>query len=284
MSIPLLVSPQWLHENLANPYVQVIENAWVKDSYFKAHITGAFPVPVHPYLKKFAANGDRTQHVMKAEDFSALCQHLGLQRDRHYVIYDDYFGLFAARFWAVCRHFGLDNVSILNGNWRGWLEQGLPVSCLLEVPETGTNIVADPQPSSFIGMEELQHIYQDADVQLWDTRRSSEYTGKERTENRRQGHIPGALNMDWVDLLTGEGREGEPRFFKPLPELEQQLVELGLRRDKTIITYCQSGNRATIGNLVLELLGYPNHRLYDASMGEWANQEETPLIFGPKVS
>lgn len=55
------------------------------------------------------------------------------------------------------------------------------------------------------------------------------------------------------------------------------LAALGLGRDRTIITYCQSGNRAAFGNFVLETLGFPHHRLYDASMAEWANLPDTPL-------
>jgi thiosulfate/3-mercaptopyruvate sulfurtransferase len=280
MSAPVLVSPKWLNDHLADPNVQVIENAWDKDSYFKAHISGAFALPVHPYLKKFTAQGERTQHVMEPEVFSALCHHLGLQRAVHYVLYDDYYGLFAARFRAVCRYYGLTNISILDGSWRGWIEQGFPVSSLVEVPDPGTDIVVEPQQKQFIRVDELLQIYSDPDIQLWDTRRTGEYSGVELTENHRQGHLPGALNLDWIDLLTDPTRQGGPRFFKSPEELERQLTDLGLSRDKTIITYCQSGNRATIGNLVLELLGYPQHRLYDASMGEWANLAETPVVCG----
>lgn len=149
MQIPLLVSQQWLHDNLTNPEIQVIENAWIRESYHKAHISGAFYLPVHPYLKKINANKERTQQVMEFEDFMALCHVLGLRRDKHYIIYDDYFGLFAARFWCVCRHFGVYNLSILDGSWRGWMGNGYPVSSRLEVPTPGTDIVIDPNTPPF---------------------------------------------------------------------------------------------------------------------------------------
>lgn len=280
MQIPLLVSQQWLLDNLANPEFQVIENAWNRESYHKAHICGALYVPVHPYLKKFNANKERTQQVMEAEDFMALCHVLGLRRDQHYVIYDDYFGLFAARFWWVCRHFGLHNFSILDGSWRGWMDKGFPVSSRLEVPAPGTDIIIDPNTAHFIGWEELLRIHRDPNVQVWDNRRAGEYSGEEEPVNRRRGHVPGALHLEWTDLLTEAASEGEPRFLKPVEELEQLMSNLGLQRDKTIITYCQSGNRAAFCDFVLELLGYPQHRMYDASMGEWANLTETPLVCG----
>lgn len=276
----LLVSPQWLQDNLANPALAVIENPWINDAYQKAHISGAYCVPGHPYLKQLAADGTLTRRVMGPTAFAELCHALGMRRDRHYVVYDDFYGLFAARFWSVCRHFGVSNISILDGSWRGWLVQGRPVSSRLERPVPGTDLVIEQHPSFMISWKKLLQIHKDPSVQVWDTRREGEYSGEETTDNRRQGHVPGALNLVWTELLTDSGNEGEARFLKPLPEVAQLLTRLGLSRDKTIITYCQSGNRAAFCNFVMELLGFPDHRLYDASMGEWANMPDPPLVTG----
>ena len=280
MEISPLVDPQWLYDNLANPAIQVIENAWFSEAYHRAHITGALKTPVHPHLKKFNVAGERTMHVMDAGDFAAFCHELGLRRDRHYVIYDDFCGLFAARFWWVCRYFGVRNISVLDGSWRGWLDRQYSVSSRQEQPDVGSDVEITPHPAHHIDREELQRIHLDPGVQVWDTRREGEYSGDEENENLRHGHIPGALNLVWTDLLTAPPYEGGPRFLKPRTELEQQLTTLGLRRDKTIVTYCQSGIRAAFGVFILMLLGFPHHRLYDASMREWANLSDTPLVTG----
>lgn len=281
MDAPLLVSPQWLHDNLDNPQVRVIESAWVAEAYPKAHIPGALRQPCHPHLKIFTAAGDRTPHVLDAGSFYRLCQQLGLRRERHYVLYDDFYGLFAARFWWVCRYFGVPNVSVLDGSWRGWLAQGRPVSSHIETPEPGSDIEASPCPELLIRQPELQRRLDDAELQLWDTRRASEYDGTEETDNLRRGHIPGALNLVWTDLLREADGEGGARFLLSREQLEGRLSELGLHPDKTIITYCQSGIRAAFALLVLELLGYPRTRLYDGSMFEWANLADAPLNGGP---
>lgn len=277
MKYPLLVSPQWLHDNLNNPEVDIIENSWVTDSYSKAHIEGAFCVPYHPYLKRNAANGERTQNVMEPVTFLDLCHNLGINRDKHYVVYDDYYGLFAARFWYVCRYFGLNNFSILDGSWKGWLEQGRPISCRTETPDVGSNVTVKPQSDPIIERSEFEEIFANSDIQIWDTRSEDEFTGDDARGNLRQGHIPGALHLEWTNILTESEYEGTARFFKPLIEIEQMVSLLGLRRDKTVITYCQSGIRAAFCNFVLELLGFPDYRLYDASMGEWANYPSAPL-------
>lgn len=278
MDIPLLVSPQWLYENLTNPQIQVIENAWFADSYQKAHIDGAVCSPSNPYLKRYDEKGEKTQYVMGAEEFFTVCYELGLKRDKHYIIYDDHFSLLAARFWCVCRYFGVHNLSILDGSWKGWLQQNLPVSSIPKSPEPGTDMVVNSTPKYFIGWDELQKIHRSPEIQIWDTRREGEYEGTEETDNQRRGHIPGAIHLPWTDLLTEATREGAPRFLKSNDELERIVTDLGLQRDKTIVTYCQSGIRAAFCIFVLEMLGYPNHRLYDASMGEWTRLDTTPLI------
>jgi len=285
MTTPLVVdpvvSPDWLYDNLDQPGIQVIENAGIPDSYLKAHIAGAICLPCHPHLKQLDAAGEITQHLMPAAEFAALCHEIGLRRDTHYVIYDDRHGLYAARFRAVARHYGLDNLSILDGSWHGWLDQGRPVTTRLEEATAGSDVVISARPSLLIAHAELQRVYRDMAVQIWDTRRTEEFTGIEETDNRRVGHIPGARHLSWTDLLSGEDIEGEPRYVKPRAELEHLLAQLGLRRDKTVVTYCQSGIRAAFCQLVLETLGYRRHRLYDASMGEWANLPTTPLTSDP---
>jgi len=280
MGIPLLVGTPWLQDNLSNPNIEVLENAWIKDAYSKAHIDGAFCVPGHPYLKSIDSAGERTNHVMQTDEFTELCEQLGLCQNKHYIVYDDYYGLFAARFWYVCRHFGLNNISILNGSWRGWLAEGGRVASLISLPEPKSDILPKPDTLHMVGLNELLSIYDSPDTQLWDTRRIGEFNGEEETANRRKGHIPGALNLVWTDLLTESTYEGGARYLKPITELRQIIGDLGLCTEKTIITYCQSGNRAAFCNFVLELLGFPQHRLYDASMSEWANHAETPLVKG----
>jgi thiosulfate/3-mercaptopyruvate sulfurtransferase len=132
-----------------------------------------------------------------------------------------------------------------------------------------------------VDWEELRSLYADPDTQIWDTRRPGEYSGSEETDNQRRGHLPGARNLVWTDLLTRPASKGEARFLKPLPELKQALSDLGLDREKTVITYCQSGIRAAFCILALTLLGFPRARLYDGSMAEWANLTQTPLVEGP---
>jgi len=274
----LLVSPEWLAQNLENDRLKVIETPWRPEGFERAHIAGAVCLPRHSYLKGEDADGNRSRHVMDAQAFEELLDALGINSTDHVVAYDEYFGMLAARFWWVCRYFGFDCVSVLNGGWQGWLEGGFPVSAEISGIETGSNVRAEIRHRELISLQELIQLCAADGVQIWDTRRESEYIGTYETSNRRRGHIPGAVNIEWRELLEEAAFPGGSRNLKPLDEMELILSSAGLHKKGVTITHCQAGIRAAFGSFVLELLGYPEHSLYDASMAEWANEVDTPLI------
>jgi len=55
------------------------------------------------------------------------------------------------------------------------------------------------------------------------------------------------------------------------------LAEAGTSPERETIVHCQAGIRTTQGVFTLALLGFDRVRVYDASMGEWANRDDTPL-------
>lgn len=274
---PLIIEARWLAEHLLDSGIQILEISEFPESYNKAHIRGALAVPGHHYLKKFDSGKIRTHHVIDESEFRDLAHALGLKQAIHYVVYDDNHGLWAARFWSVCRHYGVDNVSLLDGSWHGWLSEGLPVDSQTVEPTTGSDLNFAVRSESLIDCDQFKRDLADPDVLVWDCRRPEEFSGTEDTGNERQGHVPGALHLPWTDLLTGEDIPGAARHLKSAAEMEQLLSELGLQRDKTVVTYCQAGIRAAFCQLMLVRLGYTKARLYDASMQEWCNRSDTPL-------
>ena len=57
-----------------------------------------------------------------------------------------------------------------------------------------------------------------------------------------------------------------------------------VKTEKTTITYCNEGLHAAMPWFVLaELLGYPNVKLYDDSMSEWANVSDAPVVIGTEI-
>jgi len=109
-------------------------------------------------------------------------------------------------------------------------------------------------------------------VAVWDARSPEEYRG-EKVVAARGGHIPGAINIDWLELID---RDNDMRLID-LDGLQQRLNSLGLSRDKTIITHCHTHHRSGLTYLAMKILGYPSIKGYHGSWSEWGNRNDTPI-------
>ena len=109
-----------------------------------------------------------------------------------------------------------------------------------------------------------------ADLGIWDARGPLEYSG-EKVLAAKGGHIPGAVNFEWT---AGMDPARNLRIRRDMPQI---LEDLGLTRDKEIITHCQTHHRSGFTYLVAKALGYPRVKGYAGSWGEWGNHPDTPV-------
>jgi thiosulfate/3-mercaptopyruvate sulfurtransferase len=102
-----------------------------------------------------------------------------------------------------------------------------------------------------------------SEVTVVDVRTPREYDGTlGKPCDPRQGHIPGALNLDVARLMELDAAEIE-RELSLLPGVE-------------IVAYCHSGARSAVATQILRSLGY-DARNYVGSWHEWARRDDLPL-------
>ena len=266
----LLVSTEWLASQLGRIEAGevVLVDAGEAVAYRRAHIPGAVGVP-HPYLK---AAGSPL--VMPPEEFEALARSWGVSDDTPVLVYDDNASLHATRVWWVFRRYGHANVRVVNGGFNAWLDEGRPLTSQAPRPAPGSFTASDEAACVVLADDLKREVEAGSAGAIWDTRSPEEWTEQTSSRrNKRAGHVPGAPPLEWRELLQGP----PARRFRAPEELRSMLEARGIDPAAQTVTYCQGGIRAAFGAFVLALLGNDSARVYDGSMAEWANREDTPL-------
>ena len=269
----LLAEPDWLEEHLGDPGVRIIDCATL-EAYRRAHIRGAVQLPVHYYIKEAPTDPklDHGTFIMPPAEFEQLMGQLGVSNDTLVVTYDDNNSLLAARLWWCLKYYGHDRAKVLNGGWHRWLTEGRPITFHATKPQPAT-FTAKPRPELIADAELLKAKYNHPGCQVLDARTDEEWNGTNDRGNKRAGHVPGAKHLEWINFVSKD----DGRTFLPAEEIERLLKEAGIERGKATITYCQGGIRAAHAAFAMELVGFEHVRVYDGSMRDWANRDDTPL-------
>jgi thiosulfate/3-mercaptopyruvate sulfurtransferase len=197
----------------------------------------------------------------------------GIGDDSIVVIYDDAFSMFAGRLLWVLRYYGFEQARILNGGIVKWLADGHPLS---SEPPTYPFATFTPRPDPTLRKTADQVLAAlGSDTLLIDARSAKEYRGEE-SRAARGGHIPGAVNVFYRDLVTGT----DQTYAAP-EELAERFraagIDLAALDQREVVAYCNGGVSATPTALALEIASGKRVAIYDGSWNEWGNDTSKPL-------
>jgi thiosulfate/3-mercaptopyruvate sulfurtransferase len=261
----MLVETNWLADHVNDPQMRIVDARSI-EVYANGHIPGA----VHLDTAKLRTKDDEAEYIPLPEEFVAMMGELGISNKTRVVIYDDRGGVLGVRLWYVLDYYGHRKVGLLNGGWNKWMKEERPVTT--EPPiKTKTEFKVKPQPQVVCTLDQMKVDLKKSNTVIVDARSIEEYTGENKQNNQRGGHIPGAVNIEWKNNLTADGT------FKSAQELRRLYEQAGLTPDKEIVTYCQSGGRASHTLFALRLIGFDKSRNYYGSWQEWSNREDTPV-------
>ncbi|MCP5183309.1 MAG: sulfurtransferase [Pseudomonadales bacterium] len=254
-----LDTSNWLVVHVAQP-----------DAYVQAHLPGARLVtPRDLVMGTPPAPGRLPTEAQLEQLFSSI----GYERDRHIVTYDDEGGGWAGRFAWTLDVIGHHNWGYINGGIHALAAAGVPLTAgpPPDHADTAVSLHIDTGPIAEIP-DVLAAIGSSAHVVL-DARSREEFLGT-RVVSARGGHVPGAVNIDWMRL---QDPARETRLVTNLAEL---LGSHGVTPDKRVITHCQTHHRSGLTYMAARLLGYPNVQAYHGSWSEWGNRNDTPVETG----
>lgn len=275
-----LVDAAWLAGNLGTPGVVVLDirnrlDGGSEAAYRAAHIPGAV---YSDYLKagwraKVAGVPGQLAPVASLEK---LIGGLGIGNSSHVVIVAGGVSALdmasATRVYWTFKVLGHDEVSILDGGWRGWIaDRALPLEAGPVTPER-TVFTASFRPEMVAGREDVLAAIE-AGTPLIDNRPPGQYAGAgKHPAAKRPGTIAGAVNIPEGELTVNGGT------FAGAARVAGLLAAAGLDADGAKITFCNTGHWATLGWFAMsELLGNKDVRVYDGSMVDWSADPALPM-------
>ena len=257
--LPSVVTASWVAEHGADDDV-LVADVRGPNAHARGHLPRSIPLVV-------GAPGQFTDSGVVeafAREVGLRLRRHGITGDERLVLYDEGRCVAAASALQAIELAGHPQVAVLAGGlaaWQGDLAEGTVV---LEK----TRAELQPRLDAFPTLTELRGRLDDPTLTLVDVRRPDEYAGATGAPcDPRQGHIPGATNVDVATLFS---QPGQPR-----PAAEIRAVA-GLLENGDVVAYCHSGSRSALAMMALRSAGYPA-RNYVGSWHEWSRHSELPL-------
>jgi thiosulfate/3-mercaptopyruvate sulfurtransferase len=269
-----LVETDWVADHLHDPSVCLVEVDVDTAAYETGHIPGALG-----WNWKLDTQQPVRRDIPDRAGVEELLSRSGIRNDTTIVVYGDNSNWFATYAFWMLKLYGHDDVRVMNGGRKKWVDEGRPLTVDAPRPERTTYHAADPNPALRALRDQVHATLWRSDYGLVDVRSPKEYAGELLApENlpqegaQRGGHIPGAANIPWGMAVREDGT------FKSSDELRSLYGQQGITADKSIVAYCRIGERSSHSWFVLSyLLGYPDVRNYDGSWTEWGSLIGAPV-------
>jgi len=272
-----LISTADLSARLGDPALRIIDASWHLDGRDGRVDFEALRIPGAVFFDLEAASDQTSSlpHMLPSPDaFAAHVGALGLSEADDIVVYDSLGLVSAARIWWMFRIMGATSVRVLDGGLPKWRSEGRAIEV---APSTS------PVPAVFKARFDPDAVAARADIaaaptagtQILDARSAGRFAGTapEPRKGVRGGHMPGASNLPFANILTADST------MKRGAALTQAFAASGIDLARPVITTCGSGVTAAILSLGLAELGYES-RVYDGSWTEWGGRDDTEIVTG----
>ncbi len=273
-----LVTTEWLAAEIGAPDLIVLDATYYLPAE-KRDAAAEFRAARLPGARFFdidAIADDATDlpHMVPSPGrFARLVGALGIG-NRHRLVFYDQRGVFSApRGWWLMGLFGHDRAAVLDGGLPKWRAEGRATESGDPPPVAPATFRPGLRAGWLRGVGDmLANVATGAELVI-DARSAPRFRAEvpEPRAGLRGGHIPGAANLPFAELLTPEGT------MLPPETLRARLAAAGADGTRPVVTSCGSGVSAAVITLALVQAGLPRGALYDGSWSEWGAREDTPV-------
>lgn len=285
-----LVETDWLEEHLDDPGVTVLDvtakltaeltNTAREALYEKGHVPGS------TFFDVAGAKGELSDPNAalpwtwpSAEQFAETMGRYGIDNNTRVVLVArtpragiDSGTMWCTRAWWTMHHMGAD-VAILRGGIEKWVGEGRPMITDESRPEPASFTVRAGWERARADKDDVLAALDDTSTCVVDALPASSFDGTDPGYGPRRGHIDGAVNLSFRDLIDGE----TAGFVSP-EKMRTLLEDSRLLAKPRVITYCGGAIAATVDAFAMALFGHENVAVYDGSLMEWSADPSLPMV------
>ncbi|GAC1349476.1 MAG: sulfurtransferase [Ktedonobacteraceae bacterium] len=275
-----LISPlDILHRDSTSHYL--ILDARPYAHYIAGHIPGAIWMGWEGWCDKAPDHAGRTLAqagywgLLKESPMKSLGELLGqygVSDDRPILVYADgprSKGREARIAWMLL-YWGLSSVSLLNGGWRVWRQQGGCSDRAIPKPTRG-EVHLHEQAHRRVQLHHLRQAMQHRTQPLLiDVRSRVEFVGQKHVYQPRRGRLPGAVHFPFTALFDDAGSfVTQSSYLQSLPP--------EIKNAPQCVSYCEVGVRSCLFALLHELYTGQVVANFDGSVMQWALEMTLPM-------
>lgn len=233
--------------------------------YAKQHIQGAINLFFKELYQPNAVEGK----LKPASELAAILGKKGISNTAKIVVYENESNKHNNRVWWILKSLGAKDVWTLHVDAKSFAAAQIAMNSVPATAKPTTFTVTD-SPYKSLTMEEVKNLPKG--TLLLDGREKEEFKGVDAAK-KSKGHIPGAVWMNYREVLTPTGA------FKTKDEIVAAAAKFGATPEKPIVVYCNSGVKAsTLFVGLKEIAGFQNVQYYGGSYADWSSNSANPIV------
>lgn len=253
-----IISAQAFMELTKNSDNLVILDVNKSKNYNASHIKNALFVNHNDLYK----DGDISGLIETPENLAAYFGKLGITENTTVVLTDDGSQKYNSRVYWILKYIGAQDVKLLHKDLGEWRKARVPLTSTPGKAKAAVTFTPTVNPDVYVDLAYVKANKDLSNVVVIDCRTPDEYNG---VASNSDGHIPGAININYVDLLKENGA------FNTVEALTAIAEKYGITSDKELILYCRTSVRATPSFISFKnILGYEKVKVYDGAYLEWS--------------